>query len=163
MQGTDIEIVATQVPVTFNEYSSSGSFINGAGFNAGGGDSIGYANTPTFGNWGTLNSGTLPAIPSRYEGYVPAGSVIFSNISTAEGNFCLITTPILMSLTVSSSLLGDLTIDLTGIYGGDNGTTISPLGFIEGDEVTFSITWGELVETPQVSRKLRVRGITQQN
>jgi hypothetical protein len=159
------QILATQVPVTFNEFSSSGSIISGVGF---GGALTGYGNSP-LGNWGTLVSGELPAIPARFEGDVPAGSIIFSDADTSltGSTLTLVTTPILLSLTLN----GDV-IDLTGMNsGGENGTAFdeyknpprSALGyFVDGEETTFSITWGELVETP-VSRKLRVRGITQQN
>jgi Leucine-rich repeat (LRR) protein len=154
VQGTETEIIATQVPVTFNEFSSSGSFTAAIGF---GGNAIGYANIVGLGSWGTLNSGTIPAIPSRYEGDLAPGSVIFSDVLTEEGNFCLISAPILMSLTVNGN-----SIDLTGVNGNPTGTNVSSFGFAENDVVSFSITWGELVETP-VSRKLRVRGINQQN
>jgi hypothetical protein len=154
VQGTETEIIATQVPVTFNEFNSSGSFTAGIGFE---GNAIGYANTVGFGSWGTLNSGTIPAIPSRYEGDLPPGSIVFSDVVTQEGNSCLISAPILMSLTVNGN-----SIDLTGVNGSPTGTNVSSFGFAENDVVSFSITWGELVETP-VARKLRVRGITQQN
>jgi Leucine-rich repeat (LRR) protein len=159
------QILATQVTVTFNEFSSSGSIISGVGF---GGALTGYGNSP-LGNWGTLISGELPAIPARFEGDIPAGSIIFSDADTSitGSTLTLLTTPILLSLTLN----GDV-IDLTGMNsGGANGTAFdehknpprSALGyFIDGEETTFSITWGELVEIP-VARKLRVRGITQQN
>jgi hypothetical protein len=154
VQGTETEIIATQVPVTLQEFSSSGSFTAAIGFE---GNAIGYANTVVLGSWGTLNSGTIPAIPSRYEGDLPSGSIVFSDVVLQEGNFCLISAPILMSLTVNG-----YSINLTGVNGSPTGTTISPLGFGNGNEVTFSITWGELVETP-VSRKLRVKGVGQIN
>ena len=158
VQGTETEIIATQVPVTFNEFNSSGSFTAGIGFE---GNAIGYANTVGFGSWGTLNSGTIPAIPSRYEGDLPPGSIVFSDVVTQEGNSCLISVPILMSLSVSYENYSN-SFDLTGVNGNPTGTNIQSIGFTDGDEVSFSITWGELVETP-VSRKLRVRGINQQN
>jgi Leucine-rich repeat (LRR) protein len=163
VQGTETEIVATQVQVTLQEFSSSGSFTAGGGF---GGVAIGYSNSP-LGNWGTLNSGTLPALPSRYEGQIPAGSVIFTDFdNTISGDpFALITAPILISLT-----LNDDVIDLTGMYGGPEGTLFdiyknpprTPFGFQDGETYTFSMTWGELVETP-ISRKLRVKGVGQLN
>ena len=152
IQGSEIEIVATGVPVTLQEFSSSGSFTAGIGLE---GNAVGYANTTDFGNWGTLNSGTLPAIPSRYEGDVPAGSVIFSDAHYSS--ICVITAPILLSLTVNGN-----EISLTGINGNPTGTQIPTIGFGENDEVTFSMTWGELVEVVQ-QRKLRVKGISQQN
>jgi hypothetical protein len=154
VQGTETEIIATQVPVTFNEYSSSGSFTAGVGFE---GNAIGYADTIAFGSWGTLNSGTIPVIPSRYEGDLPPGSIIFSDVVIQEGNFCVISAPILMSLTVNGN-----SIDLTGVNGSPTGTNVPPFGFAENDVVSFSITWGELVETI-VSRKLRVKGVGQIN
>jgi hypothetical protein len=161
--GNGNTIEATQVQVTLQEFSSSGSFTAGIGF---GGAAIGYGNS-SLGNWGTLNSGTLPALPSRYEGEVPAGSVIFTDFdNTLTGDpFALITAPILISLT-----LNDDVIDLTGIDGSPNGSVFdiyknpprTPFGFIDGETYTFSMTWGELVETP-ISRKLRVKGVGQLN
>jgi Leucine-rich repeat (LRR) protein len=158
------QILATQVPVTFNEFSSSGSIISGVGF---GGALTGYGNSP-LGKWGTLVSGELPAIPARFEGDVPAGSIIFSDADTSltGSTFTLVTTPILLSLTLN----GDV-IDLTGMNsGGKNGTVFdeyknpprSALGYFVEGETTFSITWGELVEAP-VARKLRVKGLTQRS
>ena len=154
VQGTETEIIATQVPVTFNEFNSSGSFTAGIGLE---GNAIGYADTVGLGSWGTLNSGTIPAIPSRYEGNLPPGSIVFSDVVLQEGNFCLISAPILMSLTINGN-----SIDLSGVNGNPSGTQTPKFGFLENDEVTFSITWGELVETP-VSRKLRVKGVGQIN
>jgi hypothetical protein len=162
VQGTEIEIVATPVQVTLQEFSSSGSFTAGIGL---GGAAIGYGNSP-FGNWGTLNSGTLPAIPARYEGNVPAGSVIFTDFDDLSGDpFASITAPILISLT-----LNDDVIDLTGIDGSPDGSEFdiyknpprTPFGFQDGETYTFSITWGELVEVVQ-QRKLRVKGVGQLN
>jgi hypothetical protein len=150
----ETEIVATQVQVTLQEFSSSGSFTAGIGFE---GNAIGYADTVGLGSWGTLNSGTIPAIPSRYDGVLPPGSVIFSDVLTEEGNSCIISAPILMSLTVNGN-----SIDLTGVNGNPTGTNVSSFGFAENDVVSFSITWGELVETI-VSRKLRVKGVGQIN
>ena len=147
-----IEIVATQVQVTLQEFSSSGSFTAGIGLD---GAAIGYAHTKEFGSWGTLNSGTLPAIPSRYEGDVPAGSIIFSDVTMQDGSSCAITAPILLSLTVN-----DNEIDLNGVFGNPTGTPITEIGLQENDEVTFSMTWGELVEATPL-RKLRVKGLTQ--
>jgi hypothetical protein len=161
--GNGNTIEATQVQVTLQEFSSSGSFTASVGF---GGAAIGYGNS-SLGNWGTLNSGTLPALPSRYEGEIPAGSVIFTDFdNTITGDpFALITAPILISLT-----LNDDVIDLTGIDGSPNGSVFdiyknpprTPFGFIDGETYTFSMTWGELVETP-ISRKLRVKGVGQLN
>jgi hypothetical protein len=55
-------------------------------------------------------------------------------------------------------------IDLTGVNGDPTPgwTVTSSFGFAENDVVSFSITWGELVETI-VSRKLRVKGVGQIN
>ncbi len=155
VQGTETEIVATGVPVTLQEFSSSGSFTGGIGFE---GNAVGYANTTAFGSWGTLNSGTLPVLPSRYEGDIPAGSVIFSDVTTENGSTCFITAPILLQLSIN-----DNPIDLTGINGNPTGTQLNePFGFVDSETYTFSMTWGELVEVVQ-QRKLRVKGIGQLN
>lgn len=161
-------IEATQVQVTLEEFSSSGSFVAGTGL---GGAAIGYANTDVFGSVGTLNSGTLPALPARYEGgQITAGSVIFGDIypPVVPGALMLITTPILLQLSIN-----DNPIDLTGMDGNVNGTSFdsfktpprTAFGFEDGETYTFSMTWGELVEVapPSIRRKLRVKGVGQLN
>jgi hypothetical protein len=69
----------------------------------------------------------------------------------------VLSTPILSQLTIDEN-----TIDLTGINGSINGYQFPLFNFVNGETYTFSITWGELVEVVQ-QRKLRVRGISQQN
>jgi hypothetical protein len=162
VQGTETEIVATQVQVTLQEFSSSGSIISGTLF---GGGAIGYIDSP-IGNAGTLVSGQLPALPSDLTGGdIPAGSLIFGNIlqPVVEDDQTFITSSILLNLTLN----GD-SIDLTGdVFSSVNGTRIEPPldYFQDGEETTFSITWGELVEVtpPVATRKLRVRGVGQIN
>ena len=163
--GDSNTIEATQVQVTLEEFSSSGSFVAGTGL---GGAAIGYANTDAFGSWGTLNSGNLPALPARYEANLPAGSVVFSDIfpPVTSDDSLIIAVPILLQLSINGN-----PIDLTGVSASGTGTSFNEFsnpprtafGFEDGETYTFSMTWGELVEVtpPSIRRKLRVKGVRQ--
>ena len=160
--GTETEIVATQVQVTLQEFSSSGSITAGIGL---GGAAVGYILSDSFGNSGTLNSGTLPAVLSGLDNTnIPPGDVVFVDGDfDGDGLRGAVTTPILLSLSINGN-----NIDLNGSRNSMEITQTeagSPFGFQDGETYTFSITLGELVEvTPPVkTRKLKVRGITQQN
>lgn len=163
--GNGVTIEATQVQVTLQETTSSGTIT--AGELVGELQVTGYAVfddgegvTTTI---GTLNLGSLPAFPGRYaqnNDILGANVKVFADMylsSVGASDVFVVSTPILSQLTIDEN-----TIDLTGINGSINGYQFPLFNFEDGETYTFSITWGELVEAVQ-QRKLRVKGVGQLN